>query len=81
MAEALLEWKLECHDKILKYKEKIKKQRSMFRRRYDKHQKKIEIHLRKNNQGAFMKEFNPKEYHKGMEKIAEKKKKPLDKIT
>lgn len=81
IAEALLEWKLECHDKIQKYKEKIKKARAGYRRRYDKHQKKIEIHLRKNNQAAFMNAFSPKEYHRAMERIAEKKKKPLEKIT
>ena len=28
-----------------------------------------------------MKTYSPKDYHKAMERIAEKKKKPLDKIT
>lgn len=54
IAEALLEWKLECHEKIQKYKDKIKKARWTYRRRYEKQQKKIEIHVRKNNQAAFM---------------------------
>lgn len=57
MQDALLEWKLECHDKIQKYKEKIRRARATYKRRYEKQQKKIEIHVRKDNQAAFMQAF------------------------
>lgn len=79
--EALLEWKLECHDKIQKYKDKISKARTMYKRRYEKQQKKIEIHVRKSNQSTFMQNFSPKDYHRNMANVADKKRKPLDKIT
>ena len=79
--EAKLEWQLECSDKIQKYKDKIKKTRNIYRSRYDLVQKKLEIHVRKNNQRKFMDEYSPKVYHTNMEGLLEKKRKDLNLIT